>query len=113
MLLSLLCLPLSAPSAYIVYRLLKKPSLLATVFNKHIALDLALSGEQSTDVIPNHDGSPSKACLLPWAAAALLLLLYGGLELGRVKTLVIILQMTFVPISSSKILIFICAIPFR
>ena len=70
----------------------------------------------STDVISkdnNHDGSPFKACLLPWAAAALLLLLYGGLELGRVKTLVIILQMTFVPISSSKILIFICAIPFR
>ena len=45
LLLSLLCFPLSAPSAYIVYRLLKKPSLLATVFNKHIALDLALSGE--------------------------------------------------------------------
>ena len=70
----------------------------------------------STDFISkdnNHDGSPSEACLLPWAAAALLLLLYGGLELGRVKTLVIILQMTFVPISSSKILIFICAIPFR
>ena len=61
----------------------------------------------------NHDGPPIKACLLPWAAAALLLLLYGGLEVGRVKTLVIILQMTFVPISSSKILIFICAIPFR
>ena len=45
LLLSLLCFPLSAPSAYIVYRLLKKPSLLVTVFNKHIALDLALSGE--------------------------------------------------------------------
>ena len=48
LLLSLLCLPLSAPSAYIVYRLLKKPSLLATVFNKHIALDLALSGERTS-----------------------------------------------------------------
>ena len=66
------------------HRLVRK-EFLGTVFNKHIAIDLFISGRRCRNNVPIFSILQSAASLLPWSTAAILLLLGDSQDPGEMK----------------------------
>ena len=82
------------------HRLVRK-EFLGTVFNKHIAIDLFISGRRCRNNVPIFSILQSAASLLPWATAAILLLLGDSQDPGERKQVILSSHWMIVTILSS------------